>query len=62
MMMSCKTATYLLSQQLDQKLTTKEKLLLRFHLLICSGCTNFKGNITFLHKACEHISSDKDNG
>lgn len=41
MMMNCKAATTLLSQQMDRPLTLKERLSLRFHLMMCSGCRNF---------------------
>ncbi|MES2207702.1 MAG: zf-HC2 domain-containing protein [Pseudomonadota bacterium] len=55
-MISCKVATHLLSEQLDRTLTIKEKWVLKFHLFICTGCTNFKSNINFLRKACKHIT------
>lgn len=51
-MMSCKKASQLLSQQLDRQLTFNEKIGLRFHLFLCSGCTNFKNNMQFLRMTC----------
>jgi predicted anti-sigma-YlaC factor YlaD len=57
-MMSCKEATYLLSQRQDRKLSATEAMALRFHLMMCSGCTNFGNNMAFLRKTCERIVSD----
>lgn len=57
-MMSCKKATYLLSQRMDRKLSAGETLSLKFHLMMCHGCTNFSNNMTFLRKACERVVND----
>jgi predicted anti-sigma-YlaC factor YlaD len=57
-MMSCKQATHLLSQQLDRKLTKRETMSLNFHLMMCSGCTNFRENMAFLRKACERVAAE----
>ncbi|MDW6002987.1 zf-HC2 domain-containing protein [Vibrio mangrovi] len=39
--MNCKQATRLLSERMDRSLTTKEKLALRMHVAICTGCRRF---------------------
>lgn len=57
-MMSCKQATHLLSQQLDRQLSTSERMSLKFHLMMCTGCTNFRNNMGFLRRACERVVSD----
>lgn len=57
-MMSCKKATHLLSQQLDRMLSATETMALRFHLMMCSGCTNFRSNMTFLRKVCECVVAE----
>lgn len=57
-MMLCKTATHLLSQQLDRTLSASETMALHFHLVMCSGCTNFRGNMTLLRKACERVVAE----
>lgn len=57
-MMSCKQTTHLLSQQMDRELSVKERVALKFHLMMCTSCTNFKNNMRFLRKTCEHIVSD----
>lgn len=40
-MMNCISATHLLSESMDRKLTLKEKVSLEVHLMMCSGCRNF---------------------
>jgi predicted anti-sigma-YlaC factor YlaD len=57
-MMSCKQATHLLSQQLDRPLDRRESMSLRFHLMMCTGCTNFKQNLSFLRKTCERVGAE----
>jgi hypothetical protein len=41
MMMNCKQATALMSQQMERPLTLKERMALKFHTMMCSGCSNF---------------------
>lgn len=55
MMVSCHKATQLMSQQLDRKLTRGESVTLRFHLFMCSGCTNFRNNMHFLRRTCARV-------
>lgn len=50
-MMKCKQASELLSQGLDRPLSAREKLGLRLHLLICSGCCNTRKQFAFLRQA-----------
>ena len=54
-MMNCKHATQLISQQQDRKLGIMERIGLRLHLLICSGCSNFNKQIDFIRVACRRI-------
>ena len=41
MMISCKKAAELVCQSLDRPLSIRERLQLRFHLLMCRGCKAF---------------------
>jgi predicted anti-sigma-YlaC factor YlaD len=47
-MFSCRDATHLASARLDRPLTRRERLSLRFHLLICSACRLYTRQITTL--------------
>ncbi|RME65895.1 MAG: zf-HC2 domain-containing protein [Alphaproteobacteria bacterium] len=37
-MLNCEQATRLLSERMDRELARHERLALRLHLLICTGC------------------------
>lgn len=51
-MLNCKQASELLSQALDRKMTLRESISLRLHLLICHGCSNFSKQMTVMREAC----------
>lgn len=50
-MMKLKQATPLMSRELHRPLTWSERVGLRTHLLMCSGCSNFRKQMTFMHEA-----------
>lgn len=60
MMMNCKEATALLSQQMDRPLTRKERLLLKFHLMMCSGCNNFDNQMHDLRQITRVYAKGRD--
>lgn len=53
--LSCKNAFHLSSEQMDRKLTKRESIILRIHLLMCGVCrrlpAQFQGMRTLI-KAC----------
>jgi hypothetical protein len=51
MMMSCKEATRLMSQEQDRELTLRERAALKFHTMMCIGCTNYRKHMDFMRKA-----------
>ena len=55
MILSCKEAARLVSQRLDRDLGFGERVMLRVHLTICDGCTNFKDQVAFLRKAVSRL-------
>ena len=57
MMLSCKEAARLVSQGLDRDLGFGERVMLRVHLAICDGCTNFKDQVAFLRRAVKQLES-----
>ena len=59
MMLSCKEAARLVSQGLDRKLGFGERVMLRVHLAICGGCTNFKDQVAFLRRAVRQLGSEE---
>ena len=58
-MLTCKNATKLISKSQERPLALKERISLRFHLLICSGCKNYDKQMKFIRQACDHISSNE---
>lgn len=54
-MISCKEATELMSQGQDRRLSLRERLALRLHLLFCAGCANFRRQLDVLRAACRRI-------
>lgn len=53
-MLNCKQASELLSQALDRNISLREKILLRLHLLICHGCSNFSKQMQVMREACRN--------
>ncbi|THF63306.1 zf-HC2 domain-containing protein [Pseudothauera rhizosphaerae] len=49
-MLTCKDATRLCSEALDRPLTLRERLTLRAHLLICTGCTRYNEQMAALRR------------
>ena len=50
--MNCKDATRVMSEAQDRPLNTGERASLAFHLFICSGCSNFRQQLSLLREAC----------
>jgi len=55
-MLSCKQASQLLSQSLDRRLSLKERMNLRFHLLICDVCKRFGYQLDMMRKAVRQMT------
>ena len=53
-MLSCKEAMRLVSEQLDRKLPLRQRLSLRFHVLMCRACSRYKHQITTLNQSINH--------
>ena len=49
-MLSCKDATRMCSEALDRPLGLRERLTLRMHLMMCSGCTNYHEQMVWLRR------------
>ncbi len=50
-MLTCKQASALVSQSLDRRLSWRERLGLRLHLVICAACARFARQVRLLHAA-----------
>ncbi len=61
-MMNCNTATSLISQKRERELTFSERMKLRLHVAMCSGCRNFELQVPALSQAAKAYARlpDKD--
>ena len=62
-MLDCKHATRLASQAMEKRLTFRQRMALRFHLLMCDACTQFTRQLHLLRKAVgqlgRHVENDE---
>jgi hypothetical protein len=50
-MLSCKDVSKLLSDRLDRQLGLMERVRLRIHLVMCTGCSRVERQLGFLREA-----------
>lgn len=60
-MRSCREITALVSQGFDKKLSFSERLAIGTHMLICSGCRNFRSQSQFIRKAAHRYTEQLQN-
>jgi hypothetical protein len=59
-MLTCKEASKMVSQSMDRRLSVPERIGVRFHLLICKGCAQFRDHMTLLRRTCsQHAGSEE---
>ena len=56
-MLSCHQATKLLSESQERPLSITEKMGLKFHTAMCSGCRNFGNSVDTLSEAMKGFAS-----
>lgn len=61
-MMNCQQATKLISASQERALSLPEKLSLKMHVTMCSGCRNFGLQVPFLNKAMKAYAKGFDEG
>lgn len=59
-MINCRQATQLMSDAQERPLTRRERLQIRVHVLICSGCRNFGRQMQILRAAARRFAKGKD--
>jgi hypothetical protein len=60
MMMNCREATRLMSEERDRALSVAERAALRYHTMMCKGCSNFREQMAFLSKAARRYREGQD--
>lgn len=61
-MLNCHQATRLMSEAQERTLNGGEKLSLRFHTMMCSGCRRFEPQIDFLSRSARHYVKRPEGG
>lgn len=59
-MMNCKQATRLISESQDRSLSLTEKMSLKVHVMMCTGCKNFSLQVPFLSQAMKAYAKGLD--
>jgi len=59
-MMNCQQATRLMSEAQERPLRLREKVALKLHLLICTGCKNFSTQIPWLSQLMKAHAQGQD--
>ena len=55
MKISCKEASRLISQSMDERLSFGQRLRLRLHLTLCDACRNFKSHLQLLRRGVARL-------
>lgn len=59
-MLNCQDITHLLSESQERKLTLHERMSLKMHVLMCSGCRNFGRHMHTLRQAARAYTKRHD--
>lgn len=59
-MLNCKKATRLLSESQDRTLAVPERMSLKMHVMMCSGCRNFGKQMHTLRQAARAYAKGED--
>jgi hypothetical protein len=59
-MMNCRQATRLISESQDRPLSLPERMTLKMHVMMCTGCKNFSLQIPFLSQAMKAYAKGWD--
>lgn len=58
--MNCQQATRLISESQERSLSLPERMSLKLHVMMCSGCKNFSLQVPFLSKAMRAYANGKN--
>jgi predicted anti-sigma-YlaC factor YlaD len=57
---TCREVHRLTSEGLDRELSVLERARMRLHLLVCTACRNFTGQMDLLRRAMHRMASGED--
>lgn len=58
-MLNCKEVTELCSQEMERALGLRERMSLGAHLMMCSGCSNFRRQMAALRKIAREYAGGR---
>lgn len=61
-MLSCREATRLISQSLDEPLPFRRRIALKFHLLMCRFCSRYQKQMVWIREAMRSLAEDEQSG
>ena len=61
LMLTCKQASRIISQSLDNPLSWSDRMKLKFHLFICDACTQFNKQMRLIKNAVLRIKFETEN-
>ena len=61
LMLTCKQASQIISQSLDNPLSWSDRAKLKFHLFICNACTRFNQQLRLIKDAVLRIKFETEN-
>jgi hypothetical protein len=59
-MLTCKETALLVSQSYDRRLSWRERLGVRLHLVFCDACTHFRRQLDFLRRAISRFAQHQE--
>ena len=59
-MLTCKETALLVSQSYDRRLSWRERLGVRLHLVFCDACTHFRRQMKFLRRAISRFAQERE--
>ena len=59
-MLNCRNATRLMSESQERPLSMTERMSLRLHLMMCTGCANFKDQMGTLRVMTRNFAKGRD--
>ncbi|MDI1361863.1 zf-HC2 domain-containing protein [Methylotenera sp.] len=61
LMLTCKQASQIISQSLDNPLSWSDRIKLKFHLFICNACTRFNQQLRLIKSAVQRMKLETEN-
>lgn len=58
-MLNCREVTRLSSEESERELSSRERIEMWMHTMMCTGCRNFRRQMAFLHRAAERYRNGR---